>query len=249
MSGIDLSGVRAIVTGGNRGIGRGIAETLARAGADVAIFARNRDSVEQTASDLEGLSGRSLGLVGDVTDAEDVERAWKEYAEAFERIDVLVNNAGVTRDGLLLRMKPDDWSTVLETNLSGAFHWCRRVVKPMIRQRAGRIVNIGSIVGLTGNPGQTNYAASKAGLIGFSKSLALEVASRGVTVNVVAPGFIETEMTDDLEAGAREEYLERIPAGRLGTVQDVADLVLFLASPMSDYITGQVFCVDGGLTR
>ncbi|HUP18997.1 MAG TPA: 3-oxoacyl-[acyl-carrier-protein] reductase [Gemmatimonadota bacterium] len=246
---IDLTGKRALVTGGNRGIGRAIAETLADAGADVAVFARSADSVREAAAAIEAKGVRSLALIGDVGRPADVERAWAELQAAFEGLDVLVNNAGITRDNLLLRMKPEEWTQVLDVNLSGAFHWCRMAVKPMIRQRWGRIVNVSSIVGLTGNPGQANYAASKAGLIGLSKSLAAEVASRGVTVNVIAPGFIETEMTEALDEKQRAEYEARIPAGRLGTPGDVAHAVLFLASSMSDYITGQVVVVDGGLTR
>lgn len=247
--GLDLSGKRALVTGGNRGIGRGIAERLAAAGADVAIFARNETTAEETVAGLRELGVESLALVGDVSNPDSVESAWAAYQEAFDTIDILVNNAGITRDNLLLRMKPDEWKDVLETNLYGAYHWCRLVVKKMFRQRQGRIINLASIVGVTGNAGQANYAASKAGLIGFSKSLADELASRGITVNVVAPGFIETDMTEALGPEAQADFLARIPLGRLGSVQDVADVVLFLASPMSDYITGQVICVDGGLTR
>lgn len=246
---IDLAGRRAIVTGGNRGIGLSIAERLAEAGADVGVFARSADSVHAAAERLASLGVGSLGLVGDVADAEDVERAWEAFVDRFGGIDILVNNAGLTRDGLLLRMKPEDWRIVIDVNLTGAFHWCRQVLRSMIRQRSGRIVNVSSIVGLTGNEGQSNYAASKAGLIGFSKSLAAEVASRNVTVNVVAPGFIETEMTDALGEAAKDEFAARVPLGRLGRPADVADLTLFLASPLSDYITGQVICVDGGLTR
>ena len=246
---IDLKGQRALVTGGNRGIGRAIAERLAEAGADVAVFARSQDSVSETAEALSALGVRGLGLVGDVGSEKDIEDAWNRLMEEFDGLDILVNNAGITRDGLLLRMKPDDWSSVLDVNLTAAYRWCRHAVKHMLRQRSGRIVNISSIVGLIGNPGQTNYAASKAGLIGFSKSLAVEVAARGITVNVIAPGFIETEMTHALGEGGQQVFLSRIPLGRLGTTGDVADLALFLASSMSDYITGQVICVDGGLTR
>jgi 3-oxoacyl-[acyl-carrier protein] reductase len=246
---IDLSGKRALVTGGNRGIGRTIAERLADAGADVAVFARSRESVSEAAESLSRRGVRGLALVGDVASDEDVDRAWEQLIAEFEGLDILVNNAGITRDGLLLRMKPEDWAAVLDVNLTGAYRWCRRAVKQMVRQRSGRIVNISSIVGVIGNPGQTNYAASKAGLIGFSKSLAVEVAARGITVNVIAPGFIGTEMTHALGGDAQEQFLARIPLGRLGTTGDVADLAVFLASPMSDYITGQVICVDGGLTR
>jgi 3-oxoacyl-[acyl-carrier protein] reductase len=246
---IDLSGKRALVTGGNRGIGRTIAERLADAGADVAVFARNQDSVGEAARALSQRGVRGLPLVGDVRSDADVERAWDELMKEFGQLDVLVNNAGITRDGLLLRMKPEDWNAVLDVNLTGAFRWCRLAAKQMLRQKSGTIINISSIVGVIGNPGQTNYSASKAGLIGFSKSLAVEVAARNITVNVIAPGFIETEMTHALGDEAQAEFLSRIPLGKLGTTGDVADLALFLASPMSDYITGQVICVDGGLTR
>ena len=246
---IDLSGRRALVTGGNRGIGRTIAERLADAGADVAVFARSGESVAEAARALSERGVRGLPLVGDVGSDVDVERAWNELMEQFGQLDILVNNAGVTRDGLLLRMKPEDWHAVLDVNLTGAFRWCRLAAKQMLRQKSGTIINISSIVGVIGNPGQTNYAASKAGLIGFSKALAVEVAARGITVNVIAPGFIETEMTHVLGDEAQAEFLSRIPLGKLGTTGDVADLALFLASPMSDYITGQVICVDGGLTR
>ena len=247
--GIDLAGKRALVTGGNRGIGRAIAERLAEAGADVAVFARSEDSVAETAHALQTHGVRGLGMVGDVGSDEDIERAWEQLMGVFEGLDILVNNAGITRDGLLLRMKPEDWDAVLDVNLTAAYRWCRRAVKHMVRQRSGRILNISSIVGVIGNPGQSNYAASKAGLIGFTKALAVEVAGRGITVNAVAPGFIETEMTHALGDTTQEEFLARIPLGRLGTTGNVADLALFLASPMSDYITGQVICVDGGLTR
>lgn len=215
----------------------------------MAIFARNAETVAETANALRQKGIASLELIGDVADQEQVEHAWGTYQDEFGRLDVLVNNAGITRDNLLLRMKPDEWRSVLETNLYGAYHWCRLAAKQMLRQKEGRIINIASIVGVTGNAGQSNYAASKAGLIGFSKSLAEELASRNVTVNVIAPGFIETEMTAALGDEAREEFLARIPLGRLGLPDDVANLALFLASPMSDYITGQVICVDGGLTR
>ncbi len=246
---IDLSGKRALVTGGNRGIGRTIAERLAEAGADVAVFARNEQSVAEAAGALSGRGVRGLALVGDVGSDADVERAWDTLMKEFGQLDILVNNAGITRDGLLLRMKPEDWHAVLDVNLTGAFRWCRLAAKQMLRQKSGTIINISSIVGVIGNPGQTNYAASKAGLIGFSKSLAVEVAARGITVNVIAPGFIETEMTHALGEDAQAEFVSRIPLGKLGTTGDVADLAVFLASPMSDYITGQVICVDGGLTR
>jgi 3-oxoacyl-[acyl-carrier protein] reductase len=245
---IDLGGRRALVTGGNRGIGRAVAEALAEAGADVAIFARDEASVTEAANVIAARGVKALPLLGDVSRLDDVERAWGEVEQAFGGLDILVNNAGVTRDNLLLRMKPQEWQEVLDVNLNGTFHWCRTVLRTMIRQRAGRIVNVASIVGITGNAGQANYAASKAGVIGFSKSLAQEVASRNVTVNVIAPGFIATEMTAALSEEARNSYREHIPLGRLGESDDVARVALFLASPLSDYITGQVICVDGGLT-
>ena len=246
---IDLRGKRALVTGGNRGIGRTIAERLAEAGADVAVFARSEESVAEAARALSERGVRGLALTGDVGSDADVARGWDALMKEFGQLDILVNNAGITRDGLLVRMKPEDWNAVLDVNLTGAFRWCRLAAKQMLRQKSGTIINISSIVGVIGNPGQTNYAASKAGLIGFSKSLAVEVAARGITVNVIAPGFIETEMTHALGEGAQAEFLSRIPLGKLGTTGDVADLAVFLASPMSDYITGQVICVDGGLTR
>jgi 3-oxoacyl-[acyl-carrier protein] reductase len=245
---IDLSGKRALVTGGNRGIGRAIAEELAQAGADVAVFARNEESVKEAANAIAAKGVRALPLVGDVSRLEDVESAWGELQSGLGGLDILVNNAGITRDNLLLRMKPDEWRAVIDVNLTGAFHWCRTVLKSMIRQKGGRIVNVASVVGITGNAGQANYAASKAGLIGFSKSLAQEIASRNVTVNVIAPGFIATEMTAALGDEVIETYRSRIPLGRLGQATDVAKVALFLASPLSDYITGQVICVDGGLT-
>ncbi|HET9581304.1 MAG TPA: 3-oxoacyl-[acyl-carrier-protein] reductase [Gemmatimonadota bacterium] len=247
--GLDLSGRTALVTGGTRGIGRAVSETLARAGASVIVFARSAEAVGRTAEELAGHGVRTLGLVGDVGDPSDVERAWGEAQAAFEAVDILVNNAGLTRDNLMIRMKQEEWDEVLRVNLGGAFLWSRHALRPMIRRRWGRIINMASVVGVTGNAGQANYAASKAGLIGLSKSLAAEVASRGVTVNVVAPGFIETDMTAGLDAATRAGYEQRIPAGRLGSAKDVAHLVLFLASSLSDYITGQVICVDGGLTR
>ncbi len=248
MKAIDLQGRCALVTGGNRGIGRAIAEALAVAGADVAVFARNADSVREAAGALAALGVRSQGVTGDVARLEDVERAWEEIQNGLGGVDILVNNAGVTRDNLLLRMKPEEWRDVMDVNLTGTFNWSRTVLKSMIRQRWGRIVNIASIVGVTGNAGQANYAASKAGIIGFSKSLAQEVGSRNVTVNVIAPGFIETEMTAELSEEARAAYLARIPLGRLGTATEVAGTAVFLASQESEYITGQVICVDGGLT-
>jgi len=245
---IDLAGRRALVTGGNRGIGRAIAEALADAGANVAIFARSGESVEETAREIAGRGVESLALVGDVARLEDVDRAWSDVDDAWGGVEILVNNAGITRDGLLLRMKPEEWRQVLEVNLTGTYHWCRTVLRSMVRQRWGRIINLSSVVGLSGNAGQANYAASKAGVVGFSKSLAQEVASRGIHVNVIAPGFIETEMTAAMSAGARESFEDRIPLGRAGTAEDVARVALFLASPLGDYITGQVICVDGGLT-
>ncbi|MGE0553811.1 MAG: 3-oxoacyl-[acyl-carrier-protein] reductase [Gemmatimonadales bacterium] len=241
---IDLSGQVAFVTGSTRGIGRAIAETLHRAGASVAVVGRNRDSAVQAAG---GYDGRAVGVGCDVADAGQVEAAVAEVEQTLGPISILVNNAGLTRDNLLLRLSDDDWTAVLDANLKGAFHTTRAVIKGMMKRRAGRIVNITSVVGLTGNKGQANYAASKAGLIGFTKSIAKEYASRGILANCLAPGFIETDMTAALPPEAREVLLSQIALGRLGQPDDVAGAVLFLASDLARYITGQVLVVDGGM--
>ncbi len=243
---IDLSGRVAIVTGASRGIGRATALALARQGASVVAAARG-DHADAVAAAIEAGGGRAAAVAVDVTDPASVERMAAAAAERFGRVDVLVNNAGITRDQLMLRMKRDDWDAVVATNLTAAYTCVQAVLRPMIKQRAGRIITISSVVGQAGNAGQANYAASKAGLIGFSKALALEVASRGITVNVVAPGLIETDMTRALAADAQESWAGRIPMGRLGRPEDVADAVCFLASDEAAYITGQVLAVNGGM--
>ena len=242
----DLTGRVAIVTGASRGIGRAIALRLASAGVRVVAGAR-ADHAQAVVDEIAGAGGTALAVQLDVTEPGSVAGIARAALDHFDRIDVLVNNAGIVRDRLLLRMKPEDWDAVVATNLSAAFSCCRAVLRPMVKQRSGRIVNIGSVVGRTGNPGQANYAASKAGLEGFTRSLALEVASRGITANVVAPGMIETDMTSGLGERAGEALRGRIPMGRLGTPDDVAGAVCFLASDEAAYITGQVVSVNGGM--
>jgi len=237
----------AIVTGGARGIGKAILESLAQDGAHLVISDVNLGEAKQTADALASPERRCLAVEANVTDgkavAEMVDRAIRE----FGRIDILINNAGITRDGLLLRMKEEDWDLVLNVNLKGAFHCTKSVIPFMSKQRSGRIVNIASIVGVMGNAGQANYAASKAALIGFTKSVAREYASRGITVNAVAPGFIDTAMTQNLSAEVREGLMKQIPLGRLGTPQDIAQAVRFLVSKEAGYITGHVLHVNGGM--
>jgi 3-oxoacyl-[acyl-carrier protein] reductase len=241
---IDLTGKTAFVTGSTRGIGHAIARTLHAAGAKVAVVGRDQARAESVA---EELGERAAGVACDVARADQVEAAIAAAERALGPIDILVNNAGLTRDNILLRLTDADWNAVLDANLKGAFHTTRAVIKGMMKRRAGRIVNITSIVGLTGNKGQANYAASKAGLIGFTKSVAKEYASRGVLANCVAPGFIETDMTAALPDEARATLLQDIALGRLGRPEDVAGAVLFLASDLAGYITGQVLVVDGGM--
>jgi 3-oxoacyl-[acyl-carrier protein] reductase len=243
---LDLSGKVAIVTGASRGIGRSIAIRLAQQGATVIAAARGENAAV-TAAEIVAAGGKSESAAIDVTDAGSIERLIGGTLERHGRIDVLVNNAGITRDQLMLRMKRDDWDQVLATNLTAAFTCVQAVVKPMVKQRGGRIISISSVVGQMGNAGQANYAASKAGLIGFSKALARELASRHITVNVVAPGMIETDMTRELAEKAKIDWAAQIPAGRLGTPDDVAAAVGFLASDEASYITGQVLAVNGGM--
>jgi 3-oxoacyl-[acyl-carrier protein] reductase len=243
---IHLSGRVAFVTGASRGIGRAIALRLASSGAIVVAAARG-DNARPTADAITATGGQAEAVALDVTDAAGAEAALAATVTKHGRIDILVNNAGITRDQLMLRMKREDWDAVLATNLTSAFTLTQAVLKPMIRQRSGRIISISSVVGQSGNPGQANYAASKAGLIGFTKSVALEVASRNVTVNVVAPGMIATDMTDAIGDKAREAMIGRIPMGRLGAPEDIAGAVAFLASDEAAYITGQVLAVNGGM--
>lgn len=245
---ISLQDKVAIVTGGSRGIGRAIVETLAAAGARVVVnYKSNAAAAEEVVHAIEGANGKALAVQADVSTAEGVEALFKATLDQFGRLDILVNNAGITRDTLLLRMKEDDFDAVLDTNLRGVFLCTKAALRPMSKAKGGRIINITSVVGLMGNPGQSNYAAAKAGLIGFTKSVAREMASRAITVNAVAPGYIETELTDVLSEQVRGAILENIPLGRLGEPRDVANLVCFLASDAASYITGQTLTVDGGM--
>jgi len=247
---MDFKGKTALVTGGSRGIGRAVCLELARGGANVVLCcAGNEAAAEETAKAAEaaGGGGKVLALRCDVTDAAQVDALVKAAAERFGRVDILVNNAGITRDGLMPRMSEADFDAVIAANLKGAFLCARAVSRLMLKQRYGRVVSVSSVVGLRGNAGQANYAASKAGLIGLTKSLAKELASRGVTVNAVAPGFIETDMTAALPDKARDAALSGVPMGRMGTPEDVARAIAFLASDDAAYITGQVLCVDGGM--
>jgi len=243
---IDLSGKVAVVTGASRGIGRRTALTLAAAGATVVLTSRG-DAAQAVADEVAAAGGTALALAADVADAEAVQQVIETTTGRFGRLDILVNNAGITRDQLLLRMKREDWDAVLATNLTGTFLCTQAVLKTMLKQRSGRIISISSVVGQSGNPGQTNYAATKAGIIGFSKALAREVASRSITVNVVAPGLIDTDMTRDISSDAQATWASAIPLGRLGTPEDVAAAVCFLASDAAGYITGQVLAVNGGM--
>ena len=241
---IDLTGQVAFVTGSTRGIGRAIAAALHQAGASVAIVGRNAGQAAAVAAEF---GDRTSGVACDVADLAQVEAAIAAAETALGPISILVNNAGVTRDNLLVRLGNEEWDEVLDANLKGAFHTTRTVIRGMMKRRAGRIINITSVVGITGNKGQSNYAASKAGLIGFAKSVAKEYASRGVLVNCVAPGFIETDMTAVLPQEAKDALLSQIALGRLGRPADIAGAVLFLASDFARYITGQVLVVDGGM--
>jgi 3-oxoacyl-[acyl-carrier protein] reductase len=237
----------ALITGASQGIGRDTALALAQAGAKVAVAARNEEKLASLVSEIESAGGTALAVKMDVADAEQVKVGFKQVLDKFGRLDILVNNAAITRDGLSMRMKPDDWEAVLKTNLTGAHLCIQQALSTMMRARAGRIINISSVVAQSGNAGQANYVAAKAGLIGLTKAVAIEIASRNVTVNAVAPGFIETPMTDVLPDKVKEELKTRIPLGRMGSPRDVAAAIVFLASDEAAYITGHVLNVNGGM--
>ncbi|MBI2251199.1 MAG: 3-oxoacyl-[acyl-carrier-protein] reductase [Armatimonadetes bacterium] len=236
----------ALVTGSSRGIGKAIALKLASEGADIILNALHEETLKEVACEIEILGRRVKTIIADVSKAQGVDELFKASLE-FGKIDILVNNAGIAKDNLIIRMKEEEWDKVLEINLKSAFLCTRAAAKFMLKQKSGRIINITSVIGLIGNIGQVNYSASKAGLVGFTKSIAKELASRGITVNAVAPGFIQTDMTEKLPENIKKELISKIPLGFLGVAEDVANLVLFLSSPASRYITGQVINVDGGM--
>ena len=237
----------AVVTGAGRGIGRAMALKFAGTGADVVVISRTQENSEKVAAEIRALGRKAWAHAVDVSDAAAVNAAAEKILAEAGKVDILVNNAGVTRDGLLMRMADADWDTVLDTNLKGAFLVTKAFVRSFIKQRSGRIINISSVIGLIGNAGQANYAASKAGLIGFTQSAARELASRGITVNAIAPGFIETDMTAELTEALKAEILKKIPLGCLGQSEDIAAAALYLAGPGARYVTGQVLTVDGGM--
>ncbi len=245
--GRELAGQVAFVTGGATGIGLATARALAARGATVAIFNRNQERAREAVEALRSAGGAAHAFAADIADSGSVETAFSAALAQLARVDILVNNSGITRDGLFMRMSDEQWQQVIDTNLGGAFRCCRAVARSMMKARYGRIINVSSVVGLMGNAGQANYAASKAGLLGLTKALARELASRGVTVNAVCPGYVATEMTAQLPEAARAELLGRIPLGRLGDPAEVGDVIAFLASPRAAYVTGQVWTVDGGM--
>jgi len=236
-----------LVTGSTRGIGKATAEAFAAEGATAIIIGRNAELAKSVCDGITAQNQKADHYIGDVSNTENIQEIVTKILDKYKRIDILINNAGITKDNLLLRMSERDWDDVMSINLRGAFICTKAVTKAMLKAKKGRIINVSSIIGLTGNAGQTNYAAAKAGMIGFTKSVAKELASRGITVNAVAPGYIQTEMTDQLKDAARDELLKRIPMARLGTTEDVANACLFLASQEADYITGQTIVIDGGM--
>lgn len=237
----------ALVTGAGRGIGREIALSLAEEGHFVIAISRSEASCQGTADEIKNAGGESIAMAVDVSKADEVKAASDKILNDYENVDILVNNAGITKDGLLFRMTDDDWNDVIQTNLSSCFYWVRNLGRPMTRKRWGRIINISSVIGLVGNAGQANYAAAKAGMIGFTKSLAKEFAARSVTVNAIAPGFIETDMTSVMDEAQQKNILSVIPLKKMGTSKDIAEMTKFLTSESANYITGQVFTVDGGM--
>jgi len=244
-----LSGRVALVTGGSRGIGRAIVEALAREGAKVAfVYRSNKDAADQLVADLETDQREAMALQADVANTEEVDQVVAQVLEKWERIDILVNNAGVTRDGLLATMEPDNWHSVIETNLTSVYNFCHAVMRPMMSQRSGRIINMSSVSAEFGNQGQVNYAASKGGVQGLTRCLATEIGRRGITVNAIAPGFIVTDMTEAIRNAAESEIKKKVPLKRLGQPDDIAHAVVFLASDEASYITGQVLTIDGGMT-
>lgn len=243
-----LTGKIALVTGASRGIGRAIALHLAESGADVVVnYAGSEGAAEEVVKEITALGRRSMKIKADVKDSAQVEEMVKQVVEEFGRLDILVNNAGITRDNLIMRMKEDEFDEVIATNLKGVFNCLKAVTRPMMKQRSGRIINISSVVGSLGNPGQVNYAAAKAGVIGMTKTAAKELASRGITVNAIAPGFIVTDMTDQLQGETRDQLLKQIPLARLGQPEEIAKAVRFLASDDAAYMTGQTLHIDGGM--
>lgn len=245
---MQLTGKTAVITGGSRGIGKAIALTLAASGANVVInYTSSKEAADAVVEEAKALGVSAVAVKADVSKSEEVESLVKEVLNHFDSIDILINNAGITRDNLIIRMTEEDFEKVIDTNLKGAFLCTKSVGKIMIKQKSGKIINMSSVVGIIGNAGQSNYAAAKAGLIGFTKSMAKELAKRGITVNAIAPGFIETDMTAELPEKAKEEFMRNVPLGRSGKPEDVANAVLFLSSKYSDYITGQVINIDGGM--
>jgi|TARA_B100001971_G_scaffold11712_1_gene9310 3-oxoacyl-[acyl-carrier protein] reductase len=242
-----LSKKIAVVTGASRGIGKAMAETYAQAGAHVICVSRNEDALNGVANLIRSNGGSASVAACNVSDLENFQKLIKDTADNYGSVDILVNNAGITRDTLIMRMSEDDWDTVIDINLKGAFNGIKAVTRTMMKQKSGRIINISSVVGLTGNAGQVNYAASKAGLIGLTKSAAKEIGSRGITVNCIAPGYIATDMTNQLDDQAKDLLISQIPLGRIGSPDDIAATALFLASDEAGYITGQTFTVDGGM--
>jgi 3-oxoacyl-[acyl-carrier protein] reductase len=244
---ITLEGKAALITGGSKGIGKGIVQAFAKAGADIGFLARNRELSVQLEKEIQAAGVECVSFQADVTDPAQCGAVVESMLEKFGKIDILVNNAGITDDNLIMRMKKESWDKVIDINLTGIFNMSKSVMRPMMKAKYGRIINMGSVSGVIGNPGQVNYAATKAGIIGFTKSLAKEVASRNITVNTIAPGFIESEMTEILTDDQQKAFLFNIPMNRMGTIEEVANGALFLASPLSNYITGTTLLINGGM--